>query len=93
MTIDVQLFMNALEFSIDGSLDILIFGVECFLECLFSLSKGFCLSFVGLDVGGKIVELFLGEGEVLRWRRVYFLMTCSYNLQDMILMIVRGKDN
>jgi len=54
--------VDSVEFGREGSPDICVFGVEWFFEGVFGLAQGFGLSLIGFDIGGEVVELFLGGG-------------------------------
>lgn len=53
--------MDSVEFGSESTSDIWVFGIKGFFECIFGLSQGLCLSFVGFDIGSEIVEFFLSK--------------------------------
>lgn len=55
----LQFFMDAFEFSAESPLNILVFGIECLFVSLFDLPEGFGISFIGFDIGEKMIKFFL----------------------------------
>jgi hypothetical protein len=56
---DVQFLVDAVELGGEAPPGVRILGIERFLVGLFSVTKGLCFAFVGLDIGCQVGQLLL----------------------------------